>query len=102
MIPLVKIIDANRNVMPGAITTQFGFTVIAQTIGGDAYAVNTHCVDAEGEPSIYLINHARLGNDATVHDVRRNGRLITPTFRQFLQRFAAGTLPYDYDLREWG
>jgi hypothetical protein len=96
LIPIAKIADVNQHVMPGAVTSQFGYIVIAETVSGDAFCVNTHCLDADGQPPIYFINHDRLGSDATIKDLRNNSRLVTPTFRQFLRRFAAGTLPYDY------
>ncbi|MCA9955589.1 MAG: SMI1/KNR4 family protein [Anaerolineales bacterium] len=96
LIPVAKMMDVNQHVVPGAFSSPFGYIVIAETVSGDAYCVNIHCADVAGQPPIYLLNHERLGRDATVQDVRRNGRLVTNTFRQFLQRFAAGTLPYDY------
>ena len=96
LISVAGMMDANQQVVPGTVTSPFGYIVIAKTVSGDAYCVNIHCVDAAGQPPIYLFNHERLMGEATVQDVRGNGRLITTTFRQFLQRFAAGTLPYDY------
>lgn len=100
LISIAKMIDVNKNVVPGVITSKFGYIVIAETISGDVFCVNTHCLDAMGQPLIYMISHDRLGSDATVNELRENSRFITATFRRFLQRFAASTLPYDFNFRE--
>jgi hypothetical protein len=96
LIPIAKMMDVNNNVVPGAVTSQFGYIVIAETVSGDAFCVNIHSLDADGQPPIYFANHERLVTGATIDDLRKNTRQVTPTFRQFLQRFAAGKLPYDY------
>lgn len=96
LIPIAKMIDVNKNVMPGAVISQFGYIVIAETVSGDVFCIDTNGLEAKGQPPIYFINHDRLGSDASLEDIRINGRQITPTFREFLQRFAASKLPYDY------
>jgi hypothetical protein len=95
LIPIAKMIDENTNVVPGVVASKYGYIVIAQTISGDAYCVNTHCQDEDGQPPICLVSHDRLGSEATLNELRSNNRVVTQSFHQFLQRFAAGTLPYD-------
>jgi hypothetical protein len=96
LVPIAQLVDANQNVVPGVAASRYGYVVIAKTVSGDAYCVDTNQPDGEGQPPIYIVNHERVSEAATQAEVQQQSRLVSKTFREFLGRFVAETLPYDY------
>ncbi|MCB0196898.1 MAG: hypothetical protein KDJ65_33420 [Anaerolineae bacterium] len=94
--PISGLKGANRQAVPGIAASRYGYIVIAQTISGDVYCIDTHQVDEDGQSPIYIVNHERVGEDASRQEVKAGSRLVATSFHEFLIRFIAEDLPYDF------
>ena len=94
--PVSGLKAANSQAVPGIAASRYGYVVIAQTISGDAYCIDVNHVDRDGQPPIYIVNHEKVGESASRQDVEAGSRLVAASFREFLTRFIAGDLPYDF------
>jgi hypothetical protein len=103
LVPIAQIKDYNTHQVPGIASSRFGYFVFASTVGGDAYCLNLNELDEEGQPSVYLVNHDRVHQDASLEEVKANSVLIVNSFREFLQLLASDNPPpYDYhDARDF-
>lgn len=98
LLPLARIMDANTNVIPGAISSQHGYFVIANTVSGDAYCLQVDPAHTAEQSPIYLANHEQLGAAVSLDVLQANMLLAADSFPAFLDQFAAGALPYDFYL----
>jgi len=95
LVPIHQLKAENTQAVPGVVVNQYGWVVIATTISGDAYCVDTR---SKGKDmSIYIVSHER-GMDATFEDIKQHSRIVAQSFDEFLQKFAQNILPYDVDL----
>jgi hypothetical protein len=94
--PINRLVESNQNAVPGIAASRYGYIVIGDTVSGDAYCLDTNHLDSEGQPSVYLVNHETVGETATLNEVLAGSKLVAMTFKEFLTRFIAGTLPYDF------
>ena len=101
LVPIRLLRDANSVAMPGLVTAPLGYPVVAKTVSGDVYCVATAEVDAAGQASIYLLPHDQLGAEVDLPGIQAAARCLAPTWRRFLQRFAAADLPYDVGQARW-
>lgn len=94
--PISGLKAANTQAVPGIAASRHGYVVIAQTVSGDAYCIATHQVSSDGQSPVYIVNHERVWENASRQEVEAESRLTAPSFREFLNRFIAGDLPYDF------
>lgn len=87
-----RMIEENRDLVPGCHVVKFGYVVFASTIYGDAYCFDTHHLDARGMPRIVLISHEVVGEETTAEEAARLAKSIAVDLREFLEHFAAGDL----------
>lgn len=98
LLPISLMLDANQHTVPGVAASRYGYVVIAKTVSGDAYCLDSNALNADGQPAIYLINHERVNETATLAEITQQSRLVAHTFQEFLEKFAAKMLPYDFYL----
>jgi hypothetical protein len=92
--PVRKLRLDNTQAVPGVVVNQYGWVVIANTVSGDAYCVDTR---SEGDIPVYIVSHAR-GEDASFDDIKAHSRIVAQSFDDFLEKFAQKALPYDVEL----
>lgn len=97
LLPIAQIMQANTEAVPGIAASQHQLIVIAQTISGDAYALDTNAFDTAGQTPVYLINHERVGEEASLSQIQEQSRLAAASFQEFLSQFSQGQLTDDFD-----
>ncbi|MBN1916887.1 MAG: SMI1/KNR4 family protein [Verrucomicrobia bacterium] len=87
-----RIMEENRDMVPGCYLVAHGYVVFASTIYGDPYCFDTHYLDALGVPRIVLISHEFIGEDVTAEQAARYAKPVAADLHERLERFAAGNL----------
>jgi hypothetical protein len=96
LLPISEILKSNANAVPGVASSRYGLVVVASTVSGDAYCIDINTTDEQGLPPVYIICHEKVHEDASEVEVWAGSSLFCKTFLEFLRRFVAGKLPYDY------
>jgi hypothetical protein len=97
LVPIAKMKDYNTQHVPGIATSRYGYIVFASTVGGDVYCINVNELDAETQPSVYIVNHDRVHQTASLDEVKANSYKVARSFRAFIQRLASSNPPpYDF------
>lgn len=93
--PLANLREVNANTPLGQLLNRYGLLIVATTVSGDLYYLDARSLDSSGEAPIYLLNHERLGANATVVEIEDQSLLVAVSFRQFLALFLQAGLQYD-------
>ena len=96
--PLANLRDVNSNTPLGQLLNRHGLLIVATTVSGDLYYIDARSLDAGGEAPIYLLNHERVGLNATFVDIEGQSLLVAVSFRQFLALFLQAGLQYDISI----
>jgi len=86
--PIAEVVAENRDYVPGANLIGHGLIVVATTVFGDAY-----CIDSveDGSP-VVLMSHDVDYEGMHASAIKSARKLIAPNFDAFLEMFVAGTL----------
>jgi len=88
--PIDDIVIENRQAVPGICVQPHGYAVFATTLSGDAYCFNSNRLGVDGEPTIVLISHEAVSEDATAEEVKRLAKPVASSLRIFLEQFTRG------------
>ena len=94
--PIAGLKDANTQAVPGIATSQHGYVVIAKCISGDVYCLESNQEAQIEQIPIYIVNHEKIGETASKEEVEAAVRLVVTGFHEFLSKFIARDLPYDF------
>jgi hypothetical protein len=99
--PISELRVENEDAVPGYLIFPMGYRVIGTTIYGDIYCIDLNSVDSNGQPAVFLASHEEIYEGAKIEDMKSGIVKIAETFKEFLLKFAEGSLPTDfYDLKE--
>ena len=85
--PIKEILQENRDLVPGAYISPFGYVVFATTFCGDTYCFDLNKIDEQTEPGIVLISHEVVSDDIDAQEAARLAKPVENNLFEFLERF---------------
>lgn len=101
LVPVRQLRTLSAQAVPGIYVTPLGFLLVANTVGGDVYCVDTGQLDEAGDAPIRIIPHDSFSSAPDALSVRAVSPVLAASFSQFLLRFVAEDLPYDHSHASW-
>ena len=81
--PASRIVEENRDYVPGADLHHHGYVVFATTEYGDTY-----CFDpSEPGPSVIIMTHEVSFDELAADEIKKYRKVVAADFTDFLQRF---------------
>jgi hypothetical protein len=94
--PIPHLLEENRDCIPGAYISQYGYIVFASNSFGDAYCFNLNEADPSGEVPIVFIAHDLEGlEDITKEEIEKwTFRKVADSLYDFLLKFLEEKVPF--------
>jgi hypothetical protein len=91
--PISDILVENKDGVPGCYVQPSGYVVLATTICGDAFRLNTRAASGTTAPVVLIAYDLEPENDETKReDLRKLAKPIAASFEDFLKAFVSDTL----------